>query len=155
MPLSIHDLTRRSTLPNKSLALSPNLFQFTTSQGGRLLLRISRNIVECLSIHDLTRRSTLCRYFWKCWLHLSIHDLTRRSTTHYGRNTPEKPFQFTTSQGGRLRRGGKRLIQLIFQFTTSQGGRQSLPVIVIIGNIFQFTTSQGGRPQISTIICII
>ena len=35
-----------------------NLFQFTTSQGGRLLLCLQCCIVPILSIHDLTRRST-------------------------------------------------------------------------------------------------
>ena len=78
--LSIHDLTRRSTVFTTSPKFSKS-FQFTTSQGGRLLseIRIPREksfnsrphkevdvisipdiSLHDLSIHDLTRRSTLC-----------------------------------------------------------------------------------------------
>ena len=57
MDLSIHDLTRRSTI----------------------LSRISV-IPRSLSIHDLTRRSTYNRLAVNRFLNLSIHDLTRRST---------------------------------------------------------------------------
>ena len=55
--LSIHDLTRRSTL---------------------LLIHV--NVLCLLSIHDLTRRSTCCGLLPSFHLLLSIHDLTRRST---------------------------------------------------------------------------
>ena len=78
-----------------------SLFQFTTSQGGRLEGREQDD-----NLFDL-----------------SIHDLTRRSTSMSG--TLENPllFQFTTSQGGRLSRQTSNLADAIFQFTTSQGGR--------------------------------
>ncbi len=55
--LSIHDLTRRSTI-----------------------LTFLRYIDMILSIHDLTRRSTLDKEARFLFSNLSIHDLTRRST---------------------------------------------------------------------------
>ena len=99
--LSIHDLTRRSTVPEVASyppasfnsrphkevddiaelkALIDELFQFTTSQGGRLCLLPPGCSSRSLSIHDLTRRSTLT-----CWTSISVASF----------------FQFTTSQGGR------------------------------------------------------
>ena len=79
--LSIHDLTRRSTLylgctmialtsfnsrPHKEVDVltiismqRTKTFQFTTSQGGRRVLAGNAEGGVILSIHDLTRRSTL------------------------------------------------------------------------------------------------
>ena len=56
--LSIHDLTRRSTKCDKRFCVY-NTFQFTTSRGGRLRKNTVFFIPFHLSIHDLTRRSTL------------------------------------------------------------------------------------------------
>ena len=79
MRLSIHDLTRRSTYPESDSSQSES-FQFTTSQGGRQCLLTHPSRLLDLSIHDLTRRST-CYTLKTCSRnHLSIHDLTRRST---------------------------------------------------------------------------
>ena len=55
--ISIHDLTRRSTAREGGLA-EHSLFQFTTSQGGRLHSYTSNHHILYISIHDLTRRST-------------------------------------------------------------------------------------------------
>ena len=55
--LSIHDLTRRSTIGQCEWAEYPT-FQFTTSQGGRLASDAASMQDRPLSIHDLTRRST-------------------------------------------------------------------------------------------------
>ena len=123
MGLSIHDLTRRSTFrtgqrvfcglpfnsrPHKEvdccLALVFDLmitFQFTTSQGGRLLLPVPGGDQDSLSIHDLTRRSTDNTYIPRRNRILSIHDLTRRSTSGVAISVSDSLFQFTTSQGGR------------------------------------------------------
>ena len=57
------------------------IFQFTTSQGGRLNGMGSLIFAAGLSIHDLTRRSTFDGVALPEGMDLSIHDLTRRSTT--------------------------------------------------------------------------
>ena len=56
--LSIHDLTRRSTITYATITNLDATFQFTTSQGGRRhsLEAVAKTLN--LSIHDLTRRST-------------------------------------------------------------------------------------------------
>ena len=56
--LSIHDLTRRSTPAGLSRTTRQKLFQFTTSQGGRPESNRAQAYNPRLSIHDLTRRST-------------------------------------------------------------------------------------------------
>ena len=58
LDLSIHDLTRRSTLLPASAWIVVSFFQFTTSQGGRPSVNDGVMEVTILSIHDLTRRST-------------------------------------------------------------------------------------------------
>ncbi len=77
--LSIHDLTRRSTR-NGLWNILPCFFQFTTSRGGRPGTDQDRQRRYNLSIHDLTRRSTHLRGVYYEYYNLSIHDLTRRST---------------------------------------------------------------------------
>ena len=77
--LSIHDLTRRSTVWRKKLSYG-RIFQFTTSQGGRLEPGLVITYMVALSIHDLTRRSTSGTDAEIHIYELSIHDLTRRST---------------------------------------------------------------------------
>ena len=121
--LSIHDLTRRSTPP----------FQ-------------EKSQVKTLSIHDLTRRSTcLCEFRFRRDDILSIHDLTRRSTVSLhstaARLSPfnSRPHKEVDSSCFDIRCG------YTFQFTTSQGGRLRVPVLKSSGFTFQFTTSQGGR----------
>ena len=77
--ISIHDLTRRSTRI-RTRDTTSDLFQFTTSQGGRRI-RITVGILV---------------------IHISIHDLTRRSTIFVKKSMCNSDkFQFTTSQGGR------------------------------------------------------
>ena len=122
LKLSIHDLTRRSTLLREG-------YTHTTE----------------LSIHDLTRRSTLVVPTSRCSRRLSIHDLTRRSTVAALKDYVDGFFQFTTSQGGRPESAFNRAFASSFQFTTSQGGRQLAPIRVGSLDVFQFTTSQGGR----------
>ena len=118
--ISIHDLTRRSTLLKSMLSIG--IFQFTTSQGGRLFIlpcisvcilfqfttsQGGRRYLQAyfqsviLSIHDLTRRST--DFDRRCLdsVRISIHDLTRRSTVPLPDSLRLEVFQFTTSQGGR------------------------------------------------------
>ena len=99
-------------------------FQFTTSQGGRPSISQWLSYWRFISIHDLTRRSTLPRRSHLHHYFISIHDLTRRSTRtrfcHFGFSMS---FQFTTSQGGRLKLTQASQPSETFQFTTSQGGR--------------------------------
>ena len=104
IPLSIHDLTRRSTQlrtgrgsgrksfnsrPHEEVDTAPSpmrtapiVFQFTTSRGGR-----------------------------------QYHN---RNARYNGL------FQFTTSRGGRRTSLCRDSEQIAFQFTTSRGGRQSI-----------------------------
>ena len=143
--LSIHDLTRRSTVERHSPICHNMIFQFTTSHGGRhtyasipVYISIFQfttshggrhtsckllSVTSGLSIHDLTRRSTPLtsqKAYSNC---LSIHDLTRRSTALSRCCLFRSPFQFTTSHGGRLIRKIIKTILTLFQFTTSHGGR--------------------------------
>ena len=99
-------------------------FQFTTSQGGRLRLKLSFLLAAKLSIHDLTRRSTAWGYHGKARGVLSIHDLTRRST-----NTKQELSDGEALSIHDLTRRSTILarcvmVNLPFQFTTSQGGRR-------------------------------
>ena len=101
-------------------------FQFTTSQGGRLRLKLSFLLAAKLSIHDLTRRSTAWGYHGKARGVLSIHDLTRRST-----NTKQELSDGEALSIHDLTRRSTILarcvmVNLPFQFTTSQGGRLDL-----------------------------
>ena len=80
--LSIHDLTRRSTWSGIGYHFVVRNFQFTTSQGGRLICAVLAIVSLILSIHDLTRRSTGTNQWSSDNSHLSIHDLTRRSTIY-------------------------------------------------------------------------
>ena len=143
--LSIHDLTRRSTVYAQRKESLDNAFQFTTSQGGRLI----PSILSCVL---LTFQFTT----------------SQGGRPHLQRSHPiQTIFQFTTSQGGRLGKVDKETKEAFFQFTTSQGGRQtypSKPEMHLSFNSrphkevddylcqdkiqtlhFQFTTSQGGR----------
>ena len=100
------------------------IFQFTTSQGGRLrggpgLMKKSK-----ISIHDLTRRSTNLtggRDSERDYFNSRPHKEVDLNAT--GKNLTGSTFQFTTSQGGRLERIRAAALRLTFQFTTSQGGR--------------------------------
>ena len=76
-------------------------FQFTTSQGGRPGAIRALLFFGGLSIHDLTRRSTGEDPETILKNYLSIHDLTRRSTIFKNQYCVGFFFQFTTSQGGR------------------------------------------------------
>ena len=158
--LSIHDLTRRSTnrlLPISRLLWSFNsrphkevdnseltsieigsVFQFTTSQGGRLC---TRRVLRLLR-RPFNSRSRYCPPFWHFQFttsqggrhsifpkrsppsNLSIHDLTRRSTCSLNflcissctfNSRPHKEVV-----GGVI---GAIYKPITFQFTTSQGGR--------------------------------
>ncbi len=77
--LSIHDLTRRSTLPiSMNTALAP--FQFTTSQGGRR--ETGYLISERLSFNSRPHKEVdYQRHRNYSNIRLSIHYLTRRSTS--------------------------------------------------------------------------
>ena len=81
--LSIHDLTRRSTIILKEQDIRGVIFQFTTSQGGRPGRSTGSETGRNLSIHDLTRRSTGVGDQLEILDRLSIHDLTRRSTMFF------------------------------------------------------------------------
>ena len=79
--ISTHDLTRRSTSSFSTIStFCDNIFQLTTSQGGRpISVEVFANVLP-ISTHDLTRRSTSARH---------LYHLLRTG------------FQLTTSQGGR------------------------------------------------------
>ena len=141
--ISIHDLTRRSTqciapflismlfqfttsqggrLIEIPLMLGILVFQFTTSQGGRPARRALRPPEQYFNSRphkevDVLFDSTICSKL------ISIHDLTRRSTIPKASDNLPATFQFTTSQGGRQDIETAYMIIIIFQFTTSQGGR--------------------------------
>ncbi len=142
--LSIHDLTRRSTCSDLSrmqwnlfqfttsqggrpalggVKKSATVFQFTTSQGGRRELNIKVKRRKKLSIHDLTRRSTTTEALMKQKENLSIHDLTRRSTEFCDRAGElwRLSIHDLTRRSTPLRRRPETCS--VFQFTTSQGGR--------------------------------
>ena len=143
--LSIHDLTRRSTMLSDQQP-KPKDFQFTTSQGGRqqklcqaclkwiFQFTTSQGGRQCwspvflppgkLSIHDLTRRSTRYRnrkYYKIRSFNSRPHKEVDEVLEGEGRGTAY--FQFTTSQGGRLESYNHAIGEKAFQFTTSQGGR--------------------------------
>ena len=148
--ISTHDLTRRSTecvwlnfwrrryfnsRPHKEVDNRPSvpvftskIFQLTTSQGGRLLLRQRKQTMHTYFNSrphkevDIQARFLLSIYF------ISTHDLTRRSTLHMKILAIRFPFQLTTSQGGRPMLSFRYQPPLAFQLTTSQGGR---PVKII------------------------
>ena len=100
--ISIHDLTRRSTVVREVIFHKIWLFQFTTSQGGR-------RIALSASSPSFTFQFTTSQG-------------GRRGNEKYRLIIPT--FQFTTSQGGRHKLPLSLSCGDIFQFTTSQGGRQ-------------------------------
>ena len=56
--ISTHDLTRRSTSVSLTFFFPENVFQLTTSRGGRRNRDSLRDMRSLISTHDLTRRST-------------------------------------------------------------------------------------------------
>ena len=80
--LSIHDLSRRSTISCSNLHPHSFIFQFTTSQGGRPAVPCSPRSHPVpfnsrpLKEVDVKKQCTNSEY-----RRLSIHDLSRRSTT--------------------------------------------------------------------------
>ena len=166
--LSIHDLTRRSTAGYDYNAVQAEVFQFTTSQGGRQDFESLKAAAEAFQFTTSQGGRQLC-----------INAIKNDGT-----------FQFTTSQGGRPlpqvmltpsnytfnSRPHKEVDPASFplecrrrdfQFTTSQGGRHGVgylqeaenafnsrphkevdAVCLLVCNherVFQFTTSQGGQ----------
>ena len=107
LDISTHDLTRRSTSYHALFLFRCSIFQLTTSQGGRLLLR--------------QRKQTMHTYF---------NSRPHKEVDFYFCNsiTVIVPFQLTTSQGGRPMLSFRYQPPLAFQLTTSQGGR---PVKII------------------------
>ena len=77
--LSIHDLTRRSTVLAVSALAVP--LPFNSRPHTEVdSLHLYYSIYTYLSIHDLTRRSPVAHNAIRKCINLSIHDLTRRST---------------------------------------------------------------------------
>ena len=100
-----------------------DVFQLTTSQGGRRIMFI------CVALNE---------YF---------NSRPRKEVDGYdydGDGT-YKQFQLTTSQGGRHTENYNLNRDKIFQLTTSQGGRQAQIYKLKQEQLFQLTTSQGGR----------
>ena len=165
--ISIHDLTRRSTTwrkipknqrsyfnsrPHKEVDNTNHveeeidrLFQFTTSQGGRLYLKM---FCEEQKIFQFTtsqggRLIVILNYAVIKHFNSRPHKEVDAAGTALAGIT--LAFQFTTSQGGRPFVPVKRGREMAFQFTTSQGGRPSEKCNDCDYDEFQFTTSQGGR----------
>ena len=68
----------------------------------------------------------------------------------------QRLFQFTTSQGGRPHPVLSCKNMSIFQFTTSQGGRLDfLRGCCAVAHDFQFTTSQGGRRHRTQVLALL
>ena len=174
--ISIHDLTRRSTVVLAMLLklcefqfttsqggrhcksyfrVDNRVFQFTTSQGGRLLLSLSFNPSCHFNSRPHKEVDDPVRHVQEQECNISIHDLTRRSTTAIIPNSNPQIFQFTTSQGGRRTQPVPPVVYLSFQFTTSQGGRLASANAPIPCVVFQFTTSQGGRLTRHRIIAVL
>ena len=165
--ISIHDLTRRSTLlpdmryrmhsyfnsrPHKEVDETSGFtldllrtFQFTTSQGGRQL-RVSYTLLYPSFQFTTSQGGRLKKLF---------------------RLAPFHTFQFTTSQGGRLRKSHRILCEVYFNSrphkeVDNRRNTQTYRSIISIHDLtrrstdvwtlrrlfhgqFQFTTSQGGR----------
>ena len=104
--LSIHDLTRRSTIRRLERSMA-GAFQFTTSQGGR---HMADTTASCLGPFNSRphKEVDLDHVIRRHVQFLSIHDLTRRSTSAATKASVGLSFQFTTSQGGRPRMTGRR-----------------------------------------------
>ena len=124
LSLSIHDLTRRSTLILFFLR-QISVFQFTTSHGGRPALGIkspSREAFQFTTSHGGRPRSL--RYI-QPYTQLSIHDLTRRSTHTTApaialmRTFNSRPHTEVDTAPISL-----AVCSAVFQFTTSHGGRR-------------------------------
>ena len=121
--LSTHDLTRRST-PDITRWNIMDVFQLTTSHGGRLIRLCSSSIrlaFQLTTSHGGRPSYWHIKYSDKAFqlttshggrhfsrqrtehrLVLSTHDLTRRSTRILKKPMCSKFFQLTTSHGGRL-----------------------------------------------------
>ena len=78
--LSIHDLTRRSTILTMTAILTLRSFNSRPHKEVDFAASLISSIALELSIHDLTRRSTEDVTLTFSGTGLSIHDLTRRST---------------------------------------------------------------------------
>ena len=145
-PLSTHDLTRRSTFSSSSVnwnstfqlttshggRLPPcntftisGLFQLTTSHGGRpyaiLLYMKSQNPFNSRPHTEVDERRRICRSNsvpFNSRPHTEVDYCKRGKCNFY------KPFQLTTSHGGRLPFVNRNPAGIIFQLTTSHGGRQ-------------------------------
>ena len=121
--LSIHDLTRRSTISGKAKK-SARGFQFTTSHGGRQ--------------HEPDAES-----HYICSFNSRPH--TEVDPLNFFSMSVVSVFQFTTSHGGRQERRDRMKRSTDFQFTTSHGGRRNCASKQPNTKTFQFTTSHGGR----------
>ena len=82
IPLSIHDLTRRSTGLHGDNLIRLNPFNSRPHKEVDTTYALEFPDGD-LSIHDLTRRSTVQKMLEKAGGTLSIHDLTRRSTERH------------------------------------------------------------------------
>ena len=171
LDLSIHDLTRRSTIPFGVYIYSYATFN---SRPHKEVDRSSDSL-HCGSSSFNSRPHKEVDANAPAWVDLSG---TFQFTTSQGgrpsvmrRRMILENFQFTTSQGGRLsdirdhlryyslsihdltRRSTQQCIlnrihHVNFQFTTSQGGRRNLKSTALHRRTFQFTTSQGGRQKV-------
>ena len=187
--ISTHDLTRRSTAalifpafhssyfnsrPHKEVDCSLwfatlfQVFQLTTSQGGRLNA-VKTGVTTAIFQLTTSQGGRLIKrkgHYAPFLFQLTTSQGGRRVETI--NECLEKVFQLTTSQGGRqkltavclkiipisthdLTRRSTSIFQmlsfmLIFQLTTSQGGRRLLQLKILLqDSAFQLTTSQGGR----------
>ena len=79
--ISIHDLTRRSTVPKAFHALCGSISIHDLTRRSTYTSDHQYGFQD-ISIHDLTRRSTVAPNHNPAPFSISIHDLTRRSTLH-------------------------------------------------------------------------
>ena len=126
--------------PHKEVDIIPVLvlhgiqvFQLTTSQGGRLSVLSCHSPGIHLSTHDLTRRSTRVCHF----MYFRIRTFNSRPHKEVDHTSTlmsleRAIFQLTTSQGGRHFSEGRTRLFATFQLTTSQGGRLMLLCIEIL-----------------------
>ena len=124
-----------------------DLFQLTTSQGGRLPYA---KIVEPLKSFQLTTSQGGRREGAEVG-HISI--IFQLTTSQGGRHVPQALVQLLLQYfNSRPRKEvdlyatASALTTQIFQLTTSQGGRHASWQVLCVVTVFQLTTSQGGRP---------
>ena len=149
MPLlSIHDLTRRSTAVNPHTVIMRHLSIHDLTRRSTNLAGIDWYL-RTLSIHDLTRRSTQCKLERKTIQVLSIHDLTRGSTLLHIKSKRYRTCLLIHDLTRRSTSARPQSQDCQYAFNSRPHKEvDGIGSLTYRGTkAFQFTTSQGGRPE--------